>query len=725
MLSIHQRCRRVALALLAAAGAAVAPAAHAVTYALKAAQYLEVQPDGSSVAMWGYLASAALPDSTAVGAAAVNTIAAATSGFTSPGPALVVPPGDPTLRIILINSLPAGGPAPGRVTSIVVHGLINGSNPVFATNPRSGATCTPGTGPLATQRACRMRSLAAETPNGTAAASRRIYTFDNVPPGTYLYQSGTHQQVQVQMGLYGMMNKDAPLVGTQRHAYGSAGAQTAPFESETRLIFSEIDVAMHALIASNTLTTGINNYQPGIFRLHSYTAPTTGDPVVPTRLSHVGTSNQVLNINPAQRQLIRMANAGLTTRVPALRDGHMTQVAEDAKPYPYAREESVALLSAAKTVDAVVTPALTPQAAASPNVGEREIVLYDRRAGLVTAADGRVNGDFVRLRLATAATPPTLSLTGFAATANQGALYTATATATGTAPLTFSLVQAPPGMTINAATGTVSWTPSDAQAQKPSQPTLTHPVTVLVTAGNGGTQSGTVNIAVIDADDLATANPDTYTVTGGLTSVAAPGVMANDGDPDGSPVSNPQLVGAPSLPTDSFALAADGSVALDVRNQTWFRAIVPTASRTLTFNYTVQSPSSVPPNTPLTSLPGTVTMIVRGHQPPVGNEDAAPYTLDPARPFIYIPVLANDVAEAGWSVVPGTLARVGTAGSAGGQVNAWNPVSNSACSAAATQCVMRYRPAVGAVRGTETFSYRVKDNFGLWSNVVRVTVNIQ
>jgi FtsP/CotA-like multicopper oxidase with cupredoxin domain len=698
-----QRCKTALAALLGAAAFAAPPAAQAVTYALKAAAYQETQPDGTQVTMWGYRASVANPT-----AAQVNTLAGQTTGFTSPGPALVVPPGDNTLSIVLINGLPNG-----RASSIVVHGLVNGSDPVFAT--AAGVACTPGAGSLADQRACRLRSLTQETPNGTAAAQRRTYTFSNVAPGTYLYQSGTHQQIQVQMGLYGMLSKDAQTSGTQRYAYGSAAALTAPFENETKLVFSEIDRTLHALVAANVFAGSTIEYSPSIFRLHRYNGTT------PVRLQHSApnSSNQVVSIVPGQRQLLRLVNAGLTSRAPALRDGHLQLVAEDAKPYPYPREQSVALLPAAKATDALIVPSLSPQAAASPNVGEREIVLFDRRAGLLTTADGRLNGDFLRLRMTTADAAPTLDLSSLALTAVQGVAYAGQAAATGIAPLRFSLMQAPAGMTIDAATGEIAWTPTNDQAQTPLQPTLTHAVTVKVDAANGRSTLGSVVIAVVNADDMPVANPDTLLVAGGLASIAAAqGVLANDFDPDGGTLGNAALAVAPAVSVDSFTLNADGSLSVDVRSQSWFRAIGPTSSRAVPFTYTVTSGA-------LTSLPGTATLVVQGHKPPVAVEETVSYTLTAARPPIDIAVLANDAAEAGWSLVPGTLARVGAGGSAGGTVEPVEPASGNPCTATSTQCVMRYRPATGAMRGSETFSYRVRDNFGLWSNTVRVTVNIQ
>jgi FtsP/CotA-like multicopper oxidase with cupredoxin domain len=51
----------------------------------------------------------------------------------------------------------------------------------------------------------RVVSMTAETPPG----GTQEYLFTGLKPGTFLYESGTHQAVQVQMGLYGAMTKDA------------------------------------------------------------------------------------------------------------------------------------------------------------------------------------------------------------------------------------------------------------------------------------------------------------------------------------------------------------------------------------------------------------------------------------------------------------------------------------------------------------------------------------
>ena len=59
-----------------------------------------------------------------------------------------------------------------------------------------------------------MRSFDAET----AAGGSGSYTWTGVKEGTYLYHSGTHPQVQVQMGLYGALTVGNYGIGqTKRH----------------------------------------------------------------------------------------------------------------------------------------------------------------------------------------------------------------------------------------------------------------------------------------------------------------------------------------------------------------------------------------------------------------------------------------------------------------------------------------------------------------------------
>lgn len=698
---------RSALPGLAAAALCAAMPAHAVSYAMKATAFVETLPDGTPVTMWGYRLSVPNPTATQIDNLAAQT--PATNTFFSPGQALIVPPGDNTLTITLINGLPAG-----QLTSLVIHGLVNGSNPVFATAPdASGTVCTPGTGTLADQRACRLRSLTQEAPNG----GRAVYTFTDIKPGTYLYQSGTHPQVQVQMGLSGMMSKEADLVGTQRYAYGSAGAQTAPFQNEVKLIFSEIDANIHAAVAAGTFSGSTVDYQPTHYRLHRYN-PGNGNPIlIRSTYDSTGalTGNQTFAVPAEQPLLIRMANAGLTSRAPLLRDGHWTLVGEDAKPYPYPREQAALLLPAAKTTDALITPHVL---ASATTATEADIVVFDRRGGTVTTADGRLNGDYMRLRVDTVNAIPLLDLSAMSNTGTQGVAYNGSVMGSGAvAPLSYSLPQAPAGMTINASTGVITWTPTNAQAQKPATPTLVNTVVVRVDSPNGKSNTGTAYVTVANVNDAPIAAADAYTVVGGLMSTnGAAGVRANDSDPDGDALGNVAASGV--LPT-GLTLRNNGGFDYDVRNETWFRNLGVNASQKVTFQYTVLDANGA------ASLPGTVTLTVQGHKAPIANADVASFVLAnrTTTPTIDIPVLANDSAEAGWTIVKNSLTKVG-APTMGATVTVVNPATGGACTAS-SDCVLRYKPASGAKRGTESFSYKFNDNFGRVSNTATVQVNIQ
>ncbi len=124
---------------------------------------------------------------------------------------------------------------------------------------------------------------------------------------------------------------------------------------------------------------------------------------------------------------------------------------------------------------------------------------------------------------------PVLTVPGNAAVV-AGSDFTATASATDTDPsdtLTFSLPAAPAGMTIDGATGAVSWTPVVENVG-------THEVTVKVTDSFGLADAGTFTVTVTTPNRAPVAVDDIYiTPKGETTTVPAPGVMTNDSDPDG------------------------------------------------------------------------------------------------------------------------------------------------------------------------------------------------
>jgi FtsP/CotA-like multicopper oxidase with cupredoxin domain len=199
--------KRLSQALLLAGLATVAAPASAVEYWLRAEAVNVTMPDGVIVPMWGY----ALTDATY-----------ATGAATVPGPELTVPPGDKVLTIHLRNNLP-------DPTSIVIPGQVAAMTPVWddgTTGARTSATA-------------RVRSFTHEALVGGGTAD---YTWNDMKPGTYLYHSGTHPQVQVQMGLYGGVTGNAVAATDTAPAQAYAGV---PYANEVTLLFSEIDPALH------------------------------------------------------------------------------------------------------------------------------------------------------------------------------------------------------------------------------------------------------------------------------------------------------------------------------------------------------------------------------------------------------------------------------------------------------------------------------------------------
>ena len=183
--------------------------ASAITYNLSTGTVDKTMPDGTVVTMWGF-------------------------GFTGgpitvPGPELVVPPGDTTLEINLTNNL-------SDSVSIIIPGQTATMTPVWI-NPTTGAVTSTGSR-IPGDTTSRVRSLTLET---AGLGGTHTYTWTNVQPGTYLYKSGTHMQVQVPMGLYGAMKKNS--------AAGSA-YPGRPYDVDQVLLFSDIDpVIVGAVIA--------------------------------------------------------------------------------------------------------------------------------------------------------------------------------------------------------------------------------------------------------------------------------------------------------------------------------------------------------------------------------------------------------------------------------------------------------------------------------------------
>lgn len=289
----------------------------------------------------------------------------------SPGPTIYAAAGT-QLRIHVRNDLT--GPLTEPV-SVVVPGQTMTMTPVWF-DPATGATTALGARAPGDVTS-RVRSFAAETPPDHTSVV--TYTIPNLKAGTYLYQSGTHPAVQVQMGLFGELVVFAVPDGNWQLAYDDLSSW---FDWSVSLVLSEIDPELHAAIAAGHYgptppsptpadwRTSTIDYRPRFFLVN-------GTPYTPGTLPLVAGW-------PRARILLRLLNAGLATKVPVVLGPNLSIIAEDGNflavtdstgaSIPAPRQQYSALLPAGKTLDALFT------------AGEAGTVpVFDRRLNLTNA----------------------------------------------------------------------------------------------------------------------------------------------------------------------------------------------------------------------------------------------------------------------------------------------------------------------------------------------------
>jgi hypothetical protein len=299
-------------ALLLAATAGVSSAAE---FYLRAGTNQLTMPDNTVVTIWGF----ALDTD--------NNFATVDGTVTSPGPMLSVPATDTTLTIHLRNTLP-------EPVSLVIPGQIAAMDPQFFTDGQG------------------RRRVRAFTSEAAANGGTATYTWANFRPGTFVYQSGSHPAVQVQMGLFGGIRKDT-AAGV---AYTGVG-----YSREAILFLSEIDPALHAAVAGGTYGPGLAmtstvDYAPKYFLWNGQ--------------AEITQTGIVQAIAVGESVLVRFLNAGLLTRAPVLLGASMTVLSEDGNlaPYPTLQRDALSLL-AGKTMDVMI----------SPEAGGVMMALFDRR----------------------------------------------------------------------------------------------------------------------------------------------------------------------------------------------------------------------------------------------------------------------------------------------------------------------------------------------------------
>ena len=288
-----------------------------------------------------------------------------------------------------------------------------------------------------------------------------------------------------------------------------------------------------------------------------------------------------------------------------------------------------------------------------------------------------------RVLLARLGSPPAITSTpSLAAIQNKSWAYKVTASDTDGGPLRFSLDQAPAGMSIKTTSDYIAWIgwfPTNAQVG-------VQDVTVRVTDPNGLYTTQTFRVAVENVNDRPLARNDAYTaIKGGVLNVAAPGVLANDSDPDAGDTIAATNYTTPVVGT--LVGNADGSFSYTPPSD--FTGMAK-------FAYLARDASGLS-----SKAAGFVAIAVRANRAPATVDDAALTTPDGP---LTINVLGNDsdpdtAIDPANRIDPATLFipfsgkpdRGGTA------------ITNA-------DGTIAYTPAPGFT-GVETFTYAVKDSY--------------
>lgn len=229
-------------------------------------------------------------------------------------------------------------------------------------------------------------------PNGGTVT----YSFRARRPGTYLYESGTFPERQVQMGLHGVLiirpAEYISPVSSTRTAYGM-GTGTE-FDVEKIIVTSELDSSLHGKIAAG-LPYDMHNFDPDYFTINGRAYP---DTLNPDNLSSQPYSAAVKTI-VGNRIILRCANAGFLTHSLYIGGGFFRVVAGDGTPLKTplldtSYEKTAITIGPGQTYDLIYKA-----------VSDGEIYLYDRELRYTVNAGRFPGGIMTSIKLATA--PPT------------------------------------------------------------------------------------------------------------------------------------------------------------------------------------------------------------------------------------------------------------------------------------------------------------------------------
>jgi FtsP/CotA-like multicopper oxidase with cupredoxin domain len=319
---------RLLILMLVVSGMMAAPS-FAKTYYLIAKPVDVSMPDGEIIPMWGFA------EDPGGNCFRTTPISARRISPDCLNPVAMVPGPRLNLGTDLNLSINVTNLLPNDPVSLIIPGQ---EMPYSAAN--NGPTWVGGGRGPRPGAGARVRSFGREAgPDGGRQLYRWTTTRNNpFQTGTYIYHSGTHPQVQVQMGLYGAVTRDA-IPGFEAYA-------GIPFDEERDLFFSEIDPVLHASVAGGTFSGSTLDYHPKYFLINGQPFNSLlPDPC----LNSTG-------LDQGDRILLRLYNAGLREFAPMMIGSHFDMVAEAGKAYPFKRTQYQTLLVPGSTKDVIVTP---------------------------------------------------------------------------------------------------------------------------------------------------------------------------------------------------------------------------------------------------------------------------------------------------------------------------------------------------------------------------------
>jgi hypothetical protein len=562
---------------------------------------------------------------------------------------------------------------PGRATPVPMWGFGPGADCATAAPRVPGPVLTAALGePLVVRVTnCLAAPVSLVIPALPAAlapvvSGGRVSSFTaTTAPGAV----GTYTFADLRPGTFLYHSGTQPQVQVQMGLYGALRVEAAPgvaypgvpYDDEAVVVFGEVDGALHDAVANGTF--GGTSYRSTVRYAAQWFLVNGEVAQNAPALGPVATGSRVL---------LRLLNAGLEPHVAEAVGLSLRLLAEDGLPYAHAREEDSAALPPGKTVDALAVPDAPGSYA-----------IYDRMLSLTNHLSG-AGGMRTRLLVEGAAGGP-VAVGDAYSVAEEGTLSVPAPGVLGNdtgAALTAQVAQLPGNGTLVAfgADGSFTYRPA---ANFSGSDFFTY----QAVSGGVASNTATVAIQVTPVNDPPSAANDAASVESGF-SVTIP-VLANDVDPDGD-----------ALSIQSFGQGANGSVTQAGSSLSY----APNAgfAGQDAFTYVARDPSGA-------TSQATVTVTVTPHvnQPPVARDDFALTTFNVP---ITINVVANDTDPDG-TVVPSTVAIVVQPTRRGTVVNHANGT-------------VTFTPRRN-FRGTDTFTYTVRDNEGAVSNQATVRVNVQ